>query len=52
MNRYIDIYLPDPSAQAGCDTRLIFWRSLTGLNSVFLLAITRLKSPVCPTIYL
>ena len=30
-------YLPNPSTQAGYDTRSIFERSLTGLNSVFLL---------------
>ena len=28
-------YLPNPSAQAGYDTRSIFKRSLTGLNSEF-----------------
>ena len=28
-------YLPDPSARAGYDTRSIFKRSLTGLNSEF-----------------
>ena len=28
-------YLPTPSAQAGYDTRSIFKRSLTGLNSEF-----------------
>ena len=28
-------YLPNPSAQAGCDTRSIFKRNLTGLNSEF-----------------
>ena len=28
-------YLPNPSARAGYDTRLIFKRSLTGLNSEF-----------------
>ena len=28
-------YLPNPSAQAGYDTRLIFKRSLTDLNSEF-----------------
>ena len=28
-------YLPNPSARAGCDTRSIFKRSLTGLNSEF-----------------
>ena len=29
------IYLLNPSARAGCDTRSIFKRSLTGMNSVF-----------------
>ena len=29
------IYLPNPSARAGYDTRSIFKRSLTGLNSEF-----------------
>ena len=28
-------YLPNPSARAGYDTRSIFMRSLTGLNSEF-----------------
>ena len=28
-------YLPNPSARAGYDTRSIFKRSLTGLNSEF-----------------
>ena len=28
-------YLPNPSSRAGYDTRLIFKRSLTGLNSQF-----------------
>ena len=34
---YIYIYtnLPNPSARAGYDTRSIFKRSLTGLNSEF-----------------
>ena len=31
------IYLPNPSAQAGCDTRSIFKQSLISLNTVFLL---------------
>ena len=30
-------HLPTPSALTVCDTRSIFKRSLTGLNSVFLL---------------
>ena len=30
-------YLPNPSARAGYDTRSIFKRSLTGLNSEFFL---------------
>ena len=29
------LYLPDPSARAGYDTRSIFKRSLIGLNSEF-----------------
>ena len=28
-------YLPNPSARAGCDSRLMFQQSLTGLNSEF-----------------
>ena len=32
---YIYIYLPNPSARAGYDTRSIFKQSLTGLNSQF-----------------
>ena len=30
-----DIIFTNPSARAGCDTRSIFKRSLTGLNSKF-----------------
>ena len=45
-------YLPNPSARAGYDTRSIFKRSLTALNSEFssprLVASPRLKNPVCP----
>ena len=33
----VKIIFTNPSAQAGYDTRSIFKRSLTGLNSVFLL---------------
>ena len=33
-NKYLS-YLPNPSARAGYDTRSIFKRSLTGLNSEF-----------------
>ena len=43
--------LPNPSAQAGYDTRSIFKRSLTGLNLGFSFS-PRLKNLVCPTIYL
>ena len=32
---YIILYLPNPSARAGYDTRSIFKRSLTGLYSEF-----------------
>ena len=32
---FIISYLPNPSARAGYDTRSIFKRSLTGLNSEF-----------------
>ena len=32
---FILSYLPNPSARAGYDTRSIFKRSLTGLNSEF-----------------
>ena len=32
---YPSMYLPNPSTQAGYDTRSIFKRSLTGLNSEF-----------------
>ena len=32
---YVCSYLPNPSARAGYDTRSIFRRSLTGLNSEF-----------------
>ena len=41
----------NPSARAGYDTRSIFKRSLTGLNSPRLVASPRLKNPVCPIIY-
>ena len=45
----------NPSARAGYDTRSIFKRSLTDLNSEFpsprLVASPRLKNPVFPTIY-
>ena len=34
INFYLS-YLPNPSARAGYDTRSIFKRSLTGLNSEF-----------------
>ena len=34
-NIYALSYLPNPSARAGYDTRSIFKRSLTGLNSEF-----------------
>ena len=36
-NIYVIIIFTNPSARAGYDTRSIFKRSLTGLNSVFLL---------------
>ena len=50
------IIFTNPSTRAGYDTRSIFERSLTGLNSeVFpsprLVASIRLKNLVCPTIY-
>ena len=45
------IYLPTPSARAGYDTRSIFKRGLTCFNSPRLVALQRLKNPVCPTIY-
>ena len=35
FNIFINIYLPNSSARAGCDTRLIFRQSLKGLNSEF-----------------
>ena len=34
------MYLPNPSARAGYDTRSIFKRSLTGLNSEFSFSLT------------
>ena len=33
----VSIYPPPPLAKAECDGRLTFKRSLTGLNSVFIL---------------
>ena len=33
-----DIYLPNPSARAGYDSKLVFKQSLTGLNSEFSLS--------------
>ena len=49
------ILFTNPSARVGYDTRSIFKRSLTGLNSEFpsprLVAKPRLKNLVCPTIY-
>ena len=50
------VLFTNPSARAGYDTRSIFKRSLTGLNSEFspsprLVASTRLKNLVRPTIY-
>ena len=58
FHRFVESYLLNPSARAGCDTRSIFKRSLTGLNSEFslnsefprLVASPRLKNSVCPTI--
>ena len=48
-------YLPNPSARAGYDTRSIFKRSLTGLNSEFSFSETcclaEAEETVCPTIY-
>ena len=35
IGAYTDDYLPNPSAWVGYDTRSIFKRSLTGLNSEF-----------------
>ena len=44
-----------PSSRAGYDSKSMFKRSLTGLNSELsfstLVASPRLKKPVCPTIY-
>ena len=47
------MHLTNPSVRAGCDTRSIFKRSLTGFNfpSPRSVAIPRLKSSDCPTIY-
>ena len=49
------IIFTNPSARAAYDTRSIFKWSLTGLNSEFsfslIVASTRLKNLVCPTIY-
>ncbi len=51
----IIILFTNPSARAGYDTSSIFKRSLTGLNQSFpsprLVASSRQKNPVCPTIY-
>ena len=48
--KYIDVYLPDPSTWAGCDTRSIFYRSLTGLDSKVSFSYTgcctNVKSPI------
>ena len=41
-------YLPNPSAQAGYDTRSLFKWSFP---SPRLVALPRMKNPVCPTIY-
>ena len=38
-------YLPNPSARAGYDTRSIFKRSLTGLNSEFSVSYTKAEEP-------
>ena len=50
------IIFTNPSTRAGYDTRSIFKRSLTGLNSDFsfsgIVASPRLKNLICPTIYL
>ena len=44
-----------PSSWAGCDTRLIYEWSLTGLNSEFSFSLigchTKIMRSVCPTIY-
>ena len=53
---YIYILFTNPSARAGYDTRSIFKRSLTGLNSEFSFSLTscltKAEEPlVCPTIY-
>ena len=44
----------NPSLPAGCNTRSVFKCSLTGLNSEFSFStcyLTKVKEPVCPTIY-
>ena len=45
-------YLPNPSARAGYDTRSIFMRSLTGLNSEFSFSytscLTKAEEPSLP----
>ena len=49
IGTYICIYTPNPSAWGVCDTRSIFKRSLTGLNSVFrLLDYTKTKALSLP----
>ena len=58
---FMYMYLFNPSAQAGCDTKSIFKWSLTDFNSKSSFSLTgchtwygswsRLKSSVCPTIY-
>ena len=32
---FVCMYLPTPSTRAGCDTKSVFKKSLTGLNSEF-----------------
>ena len=53
--RYVFIIFTNPSVRAGYDTRPIFKRSLTGLNSEYsfsrLVSSPRLKNQVCTTIY-
>ena len=44
-------YYPTPPPQAGGDTRSIFKWSTAGFPSSRLVALPRLKNPICPTIY-
>ena len=55
MYIYIYMYMTDQSARAGCDTRLDFLAKIHRIDlrvfSYILVAIPRLKSPICTTIY-